>query len=64
MRWRWARAVWISACDGDTADKVFALMLQLAHEQRMAFVLVTHDRDLAARCDRTLTLAGGHLTQG
>ncbi len=50
--------------DGDTADKVFALMLQLAHEQRMAFVLVTHDRDLAARCDRTLTLAGGHLTQG
>ena len=47
--------------DGDTADKVFALMLQLAREQHMAFVLVTHDRELAARCDRTLTLSGGRL---
>ncbi|HOM13557.1 MAG TPA: ATP-binding cassette domain-containing protein [Rubrivivax sp.] len=47
--------------DSDTADKVFALMLQLAREQHMAFVLVTHDRGLAARCDRTLLLSGGRL---
>ena len=47
--------------DGDTADKVFRLMLQLARERGTAFVLVTHDRDLAARCDRMLTLSGGRL---
>ena len=43
--------------DGDTADAVFALMLQGARERGTAFVLVTHDRELAARCDRTLTLS-------
>ena len=45
--------------DGDTADKVFALMLTLARERGTAFVLVTHDRELAARCDRSLVLANG-----
>jgi lipoprotein-releasing system ATP-binding protein len=47
--------------DGETADKVFDLMLTLARERGTAFVLVTHDRELAARCDRTLTLASGRL---
>jgi lipoprotein-releasing system ATP-binding protein len=47
--------------DGDTADQVFAQMLALARERGTAFVLVTHDRELAARCDRTLLLAGGRL---
>ena len=47
--------------DGDTADAVFALMLQLARERGTAFVLVTHDRELAARCDRTLSLTYGRL---
>jgi lipoprotein-releasing system ATP-binding protein len=47
--------------DGDTADKVFRLMLQLARERGTAFVLVTHDRELAARCDRMLTLSAGRL---
>ncbi len=48
--------------DGDTADGVFALMLQLARERGTAFVLVTHDRELAARCHRTLTLTQGRLS--
>jgi lipoprotein-releasing system ATP-binding protein len=47
--------------DGDTADKVFQLMLQLAKDRGTAFVLVTHDRELAARCDRMLLLANGKL---
>jgi len=42
--------------DRATADGVFALMLQLALERGTAFVLVTHDTTLAARCDRTMTL--------
>ena len=47
--------------DGDTADKVFRMLLTLARERGTAFVLVTHDRELAARCDRMLLLASGQL---
>ena len=47
--------------DRATADQVFALMLQLAREQGTAFVMVTHDESLAARCDRTVRLVQGRL---
>jgi lipoprotein-releasing system ATP-binding protein len=47
--------------DRETADKVFALLLDLVHRQGMAFVLVTHDALLAARCDRMLNLQLGRL---
>jgi lipoprotein-releasing system ATP-binding protein len=42
--------------DRGTADTVFALMLDLAHRQRTAFVVVTHDPQLATRCNRTIAL--------
>jgi len=42
--------------DRATADAVFDLMLTLAREQGTAFVVVTHDVSLAARCGRTVTL--------
>ena len=42
--------------DRATADTVFSLMLSLAAEQGTAFVVVTHDPGLAARCGATLTL--------
>ncbi len=47
--------------DRVTADGVFALMLELTRQRDMAFVLVTHDESLAARCDRRLRLAQGKL---
>jgi lipoprotein-releasing system ATP-binding protein len=43
--------------DRETADGVFELMLALARDQGTAFVVVTHDATLAARCARTLTLS-------
>lgn len=49
--------------DRNTADQVFALMLQLAREHNTAFVLVTHDNALAARCDHQLHLDAGKLNK-
>lgn len=47
--------------DRTTADGVFGLMLQLAKEHGTAFVMVTHDATLAARCSRQLRLDQGRL---
>ncbi len=47
--------------DRATADGVFDQMLQLARERGMAFVVVTHDASLAARCSRQLRLVAGRL---
>jgi lipoprotein-releasing system ATP-binding protein len=47
--------------DRTTADGVFALMLDLAREKGTAFVLVTHDAQLASRCARKLLLSQGVL---
>ena len=49
--------------DRATADGVFELILQLARNHGTAFVLVTHDEALAARCGRTLRLERGRLAQ-
>ena len=48
--------------DRSTADGVFELMLKLAREQGTAFIVVTHDETLAARCQRQLRLEQGRLS--
>lgn len=47
--------------DRNTAEQVFGLMLQLARDHNTAFVLVTHDENLAARCDRQFRMDRGQL---
>jgi lipoprotein-releasing system ATP-binding protein len=50
--------------DRETADQVFELLFGLVRRRQMAFLLVTHDTALAARCDRMLHLRHGRLEAG
>ncbi|TWO72365.1 ATP-binding cassette domain-containing protein [Caenimonas sedimenti] len=47
--------------DRASADGVFELMLRLARDRGTAFVMVTHDESLAARCGRVVRLVAGQL---
>ena len=49
--------------DRETADRVFALMLRQAAGRGLAFVLVTHDPALAARCDRVVRMEAGRVVE-
>jgi lipoprotein-releasing system ATP-binding protein len=48
--------------DRSSAGTVFELMLELAESQGTAFILVTHDESLAAKCNRVLRLDAGRLS--
>jgi lipoprotein-releasing system ATP-binding protein len=47
--------------DGVTAERVFAMLQELHREHALASVLVTHNLELAGRCDRVLRLRDGRL---
>ena len=47
--------------DRDTARGVFDVFVDLARSRRTAVIIVTHDPELASRCDRVLRLQEGRL---
>jgi putative ABC transport system ATP-binding protein len=47
--------------DAATGESVIQLMFELNREHGSTLVLVTHDPSIAARCERTITIAAGHL---
>ena len=47
--------------DFATGETIMELMLALNREQGTTLVLVTHDRGIAARCDRRITIEAGRL---
>jgi lipoprotein-releasing system ATP-binding protein len=49
--------------DSHTADEVFEAMVRLSESHGTAFVIVTHDSDIAARAQRVFELKDGRLSQ-
>jgi lipoprotein-releasing system ATP-binding protein len=49
--------------DHKTADQVFAAMLNLVRARKVAALIATHNLELAARMDRTLTIQDGVLVE-
>lgn len=47
--------------DRASSDEVFALMRQMHRERETAFLIVTHDPRMAARCDRVIELVDGRI---
>ncbi len=49
--------------DFATGERVMELMFELNREQGTTLVLVTHDRGIAARCERRITIEAGQATE-
>jgi putative ABC transport system ATP-binding protein len=47
--------------DFATGEKVMELMFALNQEQGTTLVLVTHDRAIASRCSRCITIEAGRV---
>ncbi len=48
--------------DKETADVILNLFLELSKEYNSAIVIVTHDKDLANRCSRSVLMANGIIS--
>ena len=47
--------------DSRTGDNIMQLMFELNRNSSTTLILVTHDRELAARCDREISLDAGKM---
>jgi putative ABC transport system ATP-binding protein len=47
--------------DSKTGNHIIELLFELNHEQKTTLVLVTHDKELANRCNRKITLEAGAI---
>jgi lipoprotein-releasing system ATP-binding protein len=50
--------------DSRSADEVFALMRDINRRAGTSFMLVTHNIDLARRCDRIVRVVDGRIEDG
>lgn len=48
--------------DDHTSEDLFGLLMNLRRDFNQTFVLVTHSKDIASRCDRTLVLSNRQLS--
>lgn len=50
--------------DSENGQRVEELLFNLNKKKNMTLIIVTHDEDLAAKCDRRLNMKDGILTEG
>jgi lipoprotein-releasing system ATP-binding protein len=50
--------------DAANSALVFELIQRLAHERGQAVVVVTHNLDIASRCDRVFRMRDGRMEEG
>ena len=49
--------------DAESADRVFSLIQRVHGSHGLTSILVTHNQELAGRCDRVLRLEAGHMEE-
>ena len=49
------------ALDSQTGDEVMALLTTLNRQEGRTVVIITHDKDVSARCDRKVTIKDGRI---
>lgn len=49
------------ALDSKTGDSIIKFLLQYEHNANKTILLVTHDKDIAAQCDRVIEMADGRI---
>ena len=49
--------------DSKTGDRILELFGELARERSMTLVVITHNREIAARADRVLRIVDGQLKE-
>lgn len=49
--------------DSETGEKIIRLLFDLNKQQKSTLVVVTHDAELAARCDMRIAIKDGQITQ-
>ena len=47
--------------DSATGEKIIKLLFKLNKEKGITLIIVTHDQDLANRCDRQISIKDGHI---
>jgi putative ABC transport system ATP-binding protein len=50
--------------DQETGATIIELLFALQREQETTLLLITHDREVAARCDRIVEVRDGHIVSG
>lgn len=50
--------------DSESGDRIIDLLFSLNKKQGITLVIVTHDHELAAMCQRRFTMKDGQLTEG
>ncbi|MGL4567203.1 MAG: macrolide ABC transporter ATP-binding protein, partial [Fusobacteriaceae bacterium] len=47
--------------DSETTDQTYQLLREINHDMGTTFIIVTHDLEIAKRCDRIISILDGKV---